>query len=303
MYDKTQPENLQFIERLRALTDRYPGAALLGEIGDDHQYRTLAAYTLGDKRLHMAYVFKLLERDCSAAYLHGVLDECLSEARDAFVCWSVGNHDVERVASRWRALGGSARDRAELAARLLLALPGAKCVYQGEELGLTEADVPYELLQDPYGLTMWPENKGRDGCRTPMPWTDEPGAGFSTGTPWLPVAPEHLTQAAARQLREAGSLHARYVDLLRWQREEPALRGGVLRLLPATDQVLAFERVAEGRTMLCLFNLSDRPALYPLPAAGFEPLPPASIGARIEGQAAELAPLGVLFARTQENMR
>jgi alpha-glucosidase len=81
----------------------------------------------------------------------------------------------------------------KLVLAMQLSLKGTPCLYQGDELALPEADVPYELLQDPYGITFWPEFKGRDGCRTPMPWTGEaPNAGFTSGKPWLPVAEPHL---------------------------------------------------------------------------------------------------------------
>ena len=299
LYDKTQPENLAFIERLRALCDGFTGAVLLGEIGDDQQYKTLADYTEGDKRLQMAYVFRLLERACSARHLAGVLEEYLRDASRSLVCWSVGNHDVERVASRWAAWGGTPRQRAELAAAFLLSLPGAKCIYQGEELGLTEVDVPFEQLQDPYGITMWPQKMGRDGCRTPMPWTHAPGAGFTTGKPWLPIAEEHLPLSVHEQAADADSLHAFYVRWLGWHRQERVLREGSLQLLVPTDQVLAFERVTADATLLCLFNLSDRPADYRVDRSAVL-LPERSAGAHIEGTQATLAPCGTLFARVPQ---
>ena len=299
LYDKTQPETLRFLERLRALCDGAPGAVLLGEIGDDHQYRTLADYTAGPRRLHMAYVFRLLERECSAAHLAGVLGEYLRDAGDALVCWSLGSHDVERVASRWAALGGTPRRRAELAATLLMAMPGAKCIYQGEELGLEEADVPFELLRDPFGIAMWPAEVGRDGCRTPMPWRNRPGGGFTAGRPWLPLPPGHLALAAEEQLADPDSVHAFHVDLLRWHRAEPALRDPTLRLRAGTGRVLAFVRGPAGAALLFAFNLSDAPAELVLEA----PLAEGAIvaartrGARCTGARCELDPLGWLCAR------
>jgi len=302
LHDKTQPENLGFIERLRTLCDGFPGTVLLGEIGDDRQYKTLADYTRGDKRLQMAYVFRLLERSCSARHLAGVLEEYLRDASRSLVCWSVGNHDVERVASRWAGIGGTPRQRAELAAALLLALPGAKCIYQGEELGLTEADVPFELLQDPFGITMWPQKMGRDGCRTPMPWTRAPGAGFTIGRPWLPVAEEHLPLAVREQVGDPQSLHAFYVGWLEWHRQERALHEGALLLMSPTDQVLAFERVAGNETLVCLFNLSDQPAAYRV-AAGAELIAERSVGAQLEDGHAQLPACGMLFARITQKTR
>jgi alpha-glucosidase len=264
LYDKTQPENLVFLSRLRRLLDDHPGAISIGEIGDDLQYPTLAAYTHGDDRLHMAYVFTLLTEHCRAPYVHEVLADYLSEARNAYVCWSLGNHDVERVVSRWQTLGGTPEERARLLAAFLMSLPGAVCIYQGEELALPESAVPFELLQDPYGQAMWPEFKGRDGCRTPMPWETSPDGGFSRQNPWLPVNPEHLKLSAARQDTEADSVLAFYRRFIEWRKQQPALRLGSMELLPAHDQVVAFSRTHAGDSMLCAFNLSDRPARYPV---------------------------------------
>jgi alpha-glucosidase len=266
LYDKTQPENLVFFGRLRALVDQYPGTALLGEIGDDRQYYTLGQYTEGSNRLHLGYVFKLLDDPCAPRYIHDVLAEYLRDAGHSVVCWSLGNHDVKRLITRWAALGGTEMERARVLIAFLLALPGAKCIYQGEELGFTEADVPYELIQDPFGIEFWPEFKGRDGCRTPMVWRDEAGGGFTTGKPWLPVAPEHLPRAAETEVAAPDSLFAHYRALLAWHKQHPALLEGRMTLGDPHDQALAFTRESAGEKLFCVFNLSDKPVRYPLPA-------------------------------------
>lgn len=296
LYDKTQPENLLFLARLRQVIDQYPGAVTIGEIGDDLQYPTLAAYTRGDEHLHMAYVFTLLTELCSAPYLHGVLADYLGEAGDAYACWSLGNHDVPRIVSRWQALGGSPEARARLLLAFLLSLPGAVCLYQGEELALAEAEVPFELLQDPYGKTMWPEYKGRDGCRTPMVWDGSANAGFSDGTPWLPVSPEHLEHAVARQQADAGSTLAFYRQLIEWRRAYPALRLGNMTLRAPHEQVLAFVREHDGERVLCAFNLSDRPATLPVADAG-QLLDGSGFDATLSGSELALPPLSAAFLR------
>jgi alpha-glucosidase len=262
LYDKTQPENLVFLQRLRELLDSRPGIASIGEIGDDEQYATLASYTTGG-RLHMAYTFNLMERDCSARFVHGVLEEFLHEAGEASVCWALNNHDVTRVVTRWQALMGSAAQIAPLLLALLGSLRGSICLYQGEELGLSEAQLAYEQLQDPYGKSMWPAFAGRDGCRTPMPWQSHARhGGFSEVHPWLPVPPEHLQAAVDLQLRLPDSVLRRYQGFLRWRQHIPALRAGSMTLLPAHDQVVAFERRLGDERLLCVFNLSHQAARY-----------------------------------------
>ncbi|TCP08461.1 alpha-glucosidase [Crenobacter luteus] len=296
LYDKTQPENLAFLSRLRALMDSYPGSVSIGEIGDDLQYPTLAAYTRGNEHLHMAYVFPLLTENCDPGYVRAVLADYLEEASDGYACWSLGNHDVPRVVSRWSSLGGSPSARARLVLSFLMSLPGAVCLYQGEELGLPESEVPFELLQDPYGKTMWPDYKGRDGCRTPMAWTSAPDGGFGAGAPWLPIDPAHLDLAVERQ-EEGDTVLAFYRDFIAWRQQQDALRLGTLRLLAPHEQVLAFVREHEGRALLCAFNLSDRPANYTVAEAGrLEVAAAPGFAGRVVDNRIELPPLQACFA-------
>ncbi|TGV57625.1 alpha-glucosidase, partial [Mesorhizobium sp. M2D.F.Ca.ET.160.01.1.1] len=106
--------------------------------------------------------------------------------------------------SGWGGHPGDPRLERRLVA-MLCSLRGSVCLYQGEELGLVEAEVPFEALQEPYGITFWPNFNGRDGCRTPLPWTDAPLAGFTTGQPWLPIPAEHRAAAVAVQERDPHS--------------------------------------------------------------------------------------------------
>jgi alpha-glucosidase len=173
------------------------------------------------------------------------------------------------------------------------------CIYQGEELGLREADVPFESLRDPYGKAFWPKFKGRDGCRTPLPWTDAPRGGFSTGTPWLPVPTEQLALAVEVQEREPSStLHA-FRRFIHWRRQHPALLWGDIDFLVATGEVLAFTRHYEGERILAAFNLSVKQATADLPRV-FAGTPLAGHGlpeGKLEGARLTLPPHGVLYLR------
>jgi alpha-glucosidase len=140
---------------------------------------------------------------------------------------------------------------------LLVSLGGSACVYQGEELGLTEAEVPFESLRDPYGIAFWPEFKGRDGCRTPMPWDDAaPFAGFSSVAPWLPVSPRHLPRAVSRQDADAGSALNAVRQFLAWRRTQPALVKGDLQFQDAPGQCVLLKRQFDGNSLVAAFNLS-----------------------------------------------
>ncbi|WP_051242167.1 alpha-glucosidase [Stappia stellulata] len=261
VHDKTRPENLVFLERLRALTDSYRHVTMVGEIGSDHDpFATTAAYTQAGKRLHMAYGFDLLTTDSSAAYIRRTIRAMESCIGDGWPSWAVSNHDVPRVVTRW---GGVHPPEAfaPLIVALVTSLRGTPCLYQGEELGLQEAEVAFEHIQDPYGKEFWPEFRGRDGCRTPMPWDDNaPQTGFSRATAWLPIPDEHRARSVTRQEADpASSLH-RTRRFLSWRRDQPALVSGDIVLLDTPEPILAFLRVLDGQEMLCAFNLGPTPA-------------------------------------------
>ncbi|MEK8028304.1 alpha-glucosidase [Pseudaquabacterium rugosum] len=279
LYDKNQPETLAFLERVRALCDGHGDIVLLGEIGDASASRLVAEYTRsgaqGQHRLHQGYCFDLLTEARDAEHLRRVITGYEAVAGDGWPCWALSSHDVVRVATRW---GGAEPDARQLraACALLLSLRGSVCLYQGEELGLPEAEIAFADLRDPYGITMWPEFKGRDGCRTPMPWVaDAPDLGFGSGSvrPWLPLAASHGPLAVDRQTADPGSLLNHWRDWLAWRRGQPALRTGAIEVWPAAAEapdVLLFERIADdGQRLLCAFNLSPEVQRLPVqPRAG-----------------------------------
>jgi len=307
VYDKSRPENLVFLARLRALMDAYPATTTVGEIGDDDALARIAEYTGGGDKLHMAYGFDLLGPRCDARFVHQVIAR-FEAAVDAagWACWSLSNHDVPRVASRWQPPAAVERgDWLRLIFALQVSLRGSPCLYQGDELGLTEVTLPFEALQDPFGITMWPEYRGRDGCRTPLVWdAAAPNAGFSAAArPWLPVAVEHLPLAALAQARDPHSLFAFYRAMLAWRRTQPVLRSGAIELLPADDGVLAFVRrdadASPPQALLCAFNLSGAEVRYALPAdrvpAALDASHPLRSGA-LAGQTLVLPPGAAAFA-------
>jgi alpha-glucosidase len=262
-YNNTQPENLSFLGELRELLEQYPGSVTLGEISSEDSIVTMAEYTQPG-RLHMAYSFELLGPNGSAAHIRRTVERDAAIAPSGWPCWAISNHDVVRVVSRW-GTPDSPRHLATQLTALICSLRGAVCIYQGEELGLGEADVPYAQLRDPYGITFWPKFKGRDGCRTPMPWSNDEYGGFSSVAPWLPVPAEHLNLAVAEQERDAGSsLHA-FRRFLRWRQEHEVLRRGEIEFMLATDDVLAFRRSLPEERLIVVFNLRDSPAEFSSP--------------------------------------
>jgi len=253
-YNNTRPENIGFLEELRALIDRYPGVVTLGEISSEDSLATTAEYTSG-RRLHMGYSFELLVDDFSARYIRDTVSRLEAVMTEGWPCWAVSNHDVRRAVSRW---GGPspAPQLARMLVALVCSLRGTVCLYQGEELGLPEADVPFEALRDPYGIAFWPNFKGRDGCRTPMPWTAGEHGGFTTGTPWLPVPARHRTLSVETQRADHRSTLNAVRAFLAWRQRQPALQAGTIRFLDTPEPVLAFVREHAGQRLLVAFNLS-----------------------------------------------
>jgi len=261
VYDKSRPENLDFLKRVRALLDEY-GATSVGEVGDENRpIEIMAAYTEGKKRLHMAYSFEMLGPTFTPRHFRERIAGFFAGAPTGWPCWSFSNHDVIRHASRWLDHATDRNAIARLAAAMLLSFRGSVSLYQGEELGLPEAELEFEELTDPPGIRFWPDYKGRDGCRTPIPWEEgkAPNGFSTTKDTWLPVKPAHSLLSVAHQNAEAGSVLNFYRAVLALRREHAALTGGDIRFFDVSAPLLAFARSIEGRTMLCAFNLSTEP--------------------------------------------
>ncbi|MFE0452765.1 glycoside hydrolase family 13 protein [Streptomyces sp. NPDC058914] len=261
----------------RAIADEY-GAVFVGEVWLPDAER-FARYLRPDE-LHTAFNFNFLTCPWDADRLRRAVDDTLAEHAPvrAPATWVLCNHDVTRTVTRYgRADTGfdfAAKTfgiptdltlgtrRARAAALLTLALPGSVYLYQGEELGLPEADIPLDRIQDPMHFRSGGVDPGRDGCRVPMPWAaDAPYCGFgSTTEPWLPQPGDWPAYAADRQAADPASMLALYREALRLRRATPGFGDGPLTWLPAPAGVLAFRRT-DGLT--CLVNLSSTPLELP----------------------------------------
>jgi alpha-glucosidase len=286
------------LQPLRALADRYHRAVLLGELSGYDALDRVAEYTHGGL-LNIAYSFDLLQGAPSAASVRAVVEALEAKVGAGWACWALSNHDVTRAVSRFESAGHVAELQPVLTA-MLCSLRGTICLYQGEELGLTEADLAYEDLQDPYGIAFYPTFKGRDGCRTPMPWRrDASYGGFSTVKPWLPLPQDHLLRAVDRQEDDPHSVLARTRRFLRWRRAHPALRAGSIRFVDAPPPVLALVRSEASQNLLCVFNLGTEAASWASPLA-CQPAPGHGFEASFEGGTITLPAYGAFFGTLQQ---
>lgn len=298
LFSKSRPENLDFLRRVRALLNEFPGATSVGEVGDSHKsVQLMAQYTSGGDTLHMCYGFDFLGDEFTAAHFRSRIEQFFEIGPDGWPCWSFSNHDVPRHVTRWAPHSQSAAALARQSAALVLALRGSVCLYQGEELGLPETDLLFEELTDPRGIRFWPEDKGRDGCRTPMPWeAGEAPNGFTSGTPWLPVKYPQSALNVADQNADAGSTLAFYRTILAWRKTHPMLALGDIAFFDLAEPILAFRRSTDAGAMLCVFNLSADD--HAIAVTGLPPgtrLEPVSAGAVLHATKLQLGANGYAF--------
>ena len=261
VYNQSHPAIIDFLERVRKIVDSYGGRFALAEVGGERALQEMREYTAAAERLHSAYGFDFLYADrLTPALVAQSAEQWPATADVGWPSWAFENHDSPRAIPRW--YDGEHRATFGRCKMLLLAcLRGSIIVYQGEELGLTQVDVPFEKIQDPEAIANWPQTLNRDGARTPMPWNAEgPGHGFTSGEPWLPFGNNHAALAVDAQERDPDSLLAFTRAVIRLRNATPALRLGTLEIVEAGRQKLVFERAFGGQRLRCTFNLSESEA-------------------------------------------
>ncbi|MCP2163767.1 glycoside hydrolase family 13 protein [Goodfellowiella coeruleoviolacea] len=260
-----QDEVHEIYREWRAVLDAYPGQRMAVAEAWAHTPERLARYVRSDE-LHQAFNFEFLDADWSAIGFRKVIDSSLAATAlvRATTTWVLANHDVRRPVTRYGG-GEVGLRRARAAGLLMLALPGSAYVYQGEELGLPEVtDLPEEALQDPMWERSGHTERGRDGCRVPLPWSDgTPPFGFgppdSTAS-WLPVPTDWGALSVASQQQQQESTLRLYRAALAIRRQHPALGDGTLTWQDSAGDVLVFAR-EPGFT--CAVNLGAEPVRLP----------------------------------------
>jgi len=265
VHSKNQPENIDYLKRFRALLDEYPGSTSVGEVGDAQLgLELMGEYTKGPDRVHMCYSFEFLSAETlDAPRLKDIFSRLATVEQDGWACWALTNHDIQRHTTRW-SLDDAGR---RLYVMLMMSLRGSICFYQGEELGLPEAQIAFEELQDPYGIEFWPEFKGRDGCRTPMVWeSNTPNGGFTDGKPWLPVDNRHAALSVEAQESQNDSLLHYYRKAIEFRKHNKALVKGEQSPMSVNGDVVSFTRSYEGDELFCAFNIGGNDAQVSMPS-------------------------------------
>ncbi|WP_425411118.1 alpha-glucosidase [Hyphococcus sp.] len=259
LYNRSHPDIPLFLERLRTVTEEYEGVFTVAEVVGPEPLAEMKAFTEGNARLHSAYNFTFLYADQLTAKLTiDAVGAWGDNPNEGWPSWAFSNHDAPRVVSRWTD-GAQASQAAKLFAMILLSLRGNAFLYQGEELGLPQADVPFALLQDPEAIANWPLTLGRDGARTPMPWRSEvPNAGFSESAPWLPVDPGHAALSVETQKTDPNSVLHFVRQIIALRKRRPELRLGDIQFIENADGLLAYYRTLQDKRALCVFNITEK---------------------------------------------
>jgi len=253
VYNTDRPEAHDILRRWRAMAEGYPTPPLLiGETNVERLATLMEFYGNGSDELHGGFNFVFIEAPLDAAVMRGIVEEVEATLPGgAWPIWTGSNHDVSRLATRW---AGGEPDRVRCALMILLTLRGTPFLYQGDEIGLTDGAVERSDLRDAVGIRFWPYYKGRDAERTPMPWADTPGGGFTAPgvTPWLPMGDPAQCNVAAQE-PDADSVLAftRRAIACRSARDDLAV--GSYRSLPSPEGTWVFARGA--RTVVAL-NMS-----------------------------------------------
>jgi alpha-glucosidase len=255
IYSAGRPETLEYVRRMRAVLDAYPGDRLL--IAEVYLpiVELVTYYGQDGDGSQLPFNFKLIQNAWTAAAVDDVVTRYEAALPPgAQPNWVMGNHDVMRVASRIGVANVPA------AAVLLTTLRGTPTIYYGEELGMSDTPIPPERLQDPRAFSQ-PE-LGRDPARTPMLWSDEPNAGFSTAEPWLPLAPDWRVINAETETGDPNSTFALYRRLLALRRAEPALHAGRWSPLGVQGNVLGFVRENGGTRFAVVINFGPEATTF-----------------------------------------
>lgn len=298
--DSNLEENVEMLDLIRRRVDAHSGVNggdrfVFGEFSEEEA--RCGAYCTPTEGLHSGYTFvMLLARKLETNFVTDHYDT-LSAYPNHWPTISFSNHDVPRTVSRF---GGpdAPPELARMLFALLVALKGTTLIYQGEELGLPQASLTRDQLRDPVGDLYWPYDGGRDGCRTPMPWTTGHNMGFTEGEPWLPLAAEHRGLSVEEQADDPDSMLSFAREVIAFRKTSPAMTVGDIAFAQMDAPIIAFVREHEDEAIACVFNFSDQPQVFDHPTLAAADLLPLRAGeAELRGDSVGLSPYAACFLR------
>ncbi len=272
-YDRDQPFTHTVLQLLRTWTNDYPGAVMVGEASSDTPGGPAAFYGKGTDELHMVFDFRMLKSSWDPQRFRRLIQQWdRAVPPGGWPTQVLSNHDNSRHYSRYsRGVDAeTAARRARAAALLLLTLRGTPYLYYGEEVGMRDVRLRYRELRDPYTRRYWPFLRGRDPARTPMQWDRSPHAGFTAGTPWLPVSPDFERVNVAHEAEDRASILSLYRKLIWLRKTMPALALGSYREVPGgPPDCLIYLRETGGEVserLLIVINFRPNPRRFSLPS-------------------------------------
>lgn len=258
VHNQSHPDIPAFIGRIRKLLDQYPDRFTVAEVGGPDPDREMKAFTAGDNHFNSAYGFNFLYAEkLTPALVREALEAWPDDANIGWPSWAFSNHDAPRWISRW-APADAQKSYAAMVMMLFVSLRGNVIIWQGEELALTQVDIPFEKLQDPEAIANWPLTLSRDGTRTPMPWVAaDAQCGFSKGEPWLPLGADHRDLAVDRAEADPDSMLNLTRKLVAFRNANEAMLVGSLNIIEAQSNLLIFERISDNQHLICAFNMGN----------------------------------------------
>jgi alpha-glucosidase len=252
-YSADRPEVLDVVTEMRNVVDEFAERVLIGETYLPFE-RLVAYYGANLSGAHLPFNFSLLSAPWKARTIAKLIDDYEATLPSgAWPNWVLGNHDRPQVASRV----GPKQTR--VAAMLLLTLRGTPTMYYGDEIGLRQVAIGPDQIRDPFEKNVPGIGVGRDGCRTPMQWTANAHAGFTTGQPWLPLAQDYVQENVENQSADGQSILSLYRALISLRKAMPQLETGAYVRVVATGNLLAYGRESLGKPLLITLNLGSDP--------------------------------------------
>jgi len=296
LHDSNLPDNITVLDEIRRLVERHPDRFVMGEFSEEPERS--GCFAAPDKGLHSGYSFPLLEaRKLGPEFIREHY-ATLARHPGHWPSIAFSNHDVMRARTRFGGPNASLIV-AKMLMAILLTLRGNPLIYQGEELGLPQADIARKDIKDPVGDLYYPYTGGRDGCRTPMPWDAAmDNLGFSTAKPWLPIPDAHKDLSASLQMKDSTSVLNFTRGFLIARKKFPSLRSGEIEFLDAPSPILCFIRTLGEERVIAAFNMSNQEAEFS--AAEVQRAQPLGLGfgsGTRDGVNLKLGPYGARFGR------